>query len=322
MKNFATDLWNDLREKRLWPVALLLLAGLFAVPVLFSKGAGEPPAASAPTASSAPEAPDPAEFEGLASVELEESLPSEGSSLDTFDPSDPFRPPEKVLQRAERPASGATAAGPTGDTATATTDGGSGASGVSSGSDGSSGVGGGTESKGGPGNDEGGAGGDGGGTTTTTTTTEYTWVIDVTFTLNGRTRKLKGFERLDMLPSRASPLLLFLGVSSNAGNAVFLVDSRLETAGEEGKCRPSKAKCAFLYLGAGSAQVFTNGAGALYGLTIDRIRKVKVDEAASASQLNKGAKASASLGATTSRRRPSSPLISDLQSVSTVVEEG
>ena len=48
---------------------------------------------------------------------------------------------------------------------------------------------------------------------TTTETTQYAFVIDVTFTNNGRTRKVKGMERLDMLPSAASPLLLFLGVS-------------------------------------------------------------------------------------------------------------
>ena len=39
MKVFALDLWQDLREKRLWPVALLLLAALVAVPVLLAKPA-------------------------------------------------------------------------------------------------------------------------------------------------------------------------------------------------------------------------------------------------------------------------------------------
>ena len=121
-------------------------------------------------------------------------------------------------------------------------------------------------------------GGDGGGEPTTETT-EYTYVLDVTFANNGRTRKIKGMERLDMLPSAASPLLLFLGVSPDAGNAVFLVDSKLETAGE-GSCEPSKAECAFLYLGAGSEHMFTNEDGDSYRLRIDQIRKVKVDRGA------------------------------------------
>ena len=42
MKAFALDLWHDLREKRLWPVAVLLLAALVAVPVLLAKPADDP----------------------------------------------------------------------------------------------------------------------------------------------------------------------------------------------------------------------------------------------------------------------------------------
>ena len=42
MKIFLLDLWNDLRDERLWPVALVLLAGLVAVPVVLAKKAEEP----------------------------------------------------------------------------------------------------------------------------------------------------------------------------------------------------------------------------------------------------------------------------------------
>ena len=47
VKTFCRDLWNDLRARRLWPVAALLLVGLVAVPVVLSKQAEEP-AAPAP----------------------------------------------------------------------------------------------------------------------------------------------------------------------------------------------------------------------------------------------------------------------------------
>src|SRR5918992_1193280 len=96
-----------------------------------------------------------------------------------------------------------------------------------------------------------------------------------------RTRKIKGMERLDMLPSQASPLLLFLGVTASGGNAVFLVDSTLDTAGE-GRCKPSRSECAFLYLGAGSEHEFVNDEGDSYQLKVDEIRKVKVGEKPSA----------------------------------------
>ena len=37
MKIFLLDLWQDLKEKRLWPVAVVLLVALVAVPVLLAK---------------------------------------------------------------------------------------------------------------------------------------------------------------------------------------------------------------------------------------------------------------------------------------------
>jgi hypothetical protein len=137
-------------------------------------------------------------------------------------------------------------------------------------------------------------------------------VVDVTFTANGRKRHIKGMERLDMLPSQDSPLLLFLGVSANAGNAVFLVDSTLEAAGE-GKCKPRASDCAFLYLGAGSEHEFTNEEGDSYTLRIDEIRKVKVDGSSAAASRSKSARAA--IGSPAPRRRFLSPL-ADFETVS------
>jgi hypothetical protein len=120
-------------------------------------------------------------------------------------------------------------------------------------------------------------------------------------------------EKLDMLPSAASPLLLFLGVSANAGNGVFLVDSSLQPAGE-GSCKPSKANCAFLHLGAGSEHIFTNEDGDTYELRVDEIRKVKLGSASATTSNNK---AGAAVGSAAPSRRFASPLISDVVSVST-----
>ena len=137
-------------------------------------------------------------------------------------------------------------------------------------------------------------------------------MVDLTFTANGRKRHIKSMERLDMLPSQDSPLLLFLGVTANAGNAVFLVDSTLEAAGE-GKCKPRASDCAFLYIGAGSEHEFTNEDGDSYTLRIDEIRKVKVDGTAAASR-SKSARAA--IGSPTPRRRFASPLLADVVSAS------
>ena len=296
MKLFFLDLWHDLRAKRLAPVAVALAAGLIAVPVVLSKPSETPE--PAPADKVVRTAPEPNELKALASVKLDESaLGARGSSLDTFDPANPFRPPRAVEKRAERKAAGSTI---TSDAAQIPSTGGKtpGDTGSTGGGDTGSG-----------GGDTGSGGGDGGGTTTTV---QYRYVVDLTFTVNGRTRRVKNMERLDMLPSQESPLLLYLGVSANAGNAVFLVDSTLEAAGE-GSCKPRRSDCAFLYLGAGSEHAFTNSEGDSYSLRIDEIRKVKVDGTAAASRSKR---AGAAVGAPTKTRRFVPRLLADLVSVS------
>jgi hypothetical protein len=302
MNAFLNDLWNDLRSKRLWPVAVALLAGLIAVPVVLSKSS-EKPSAPAPVASEARKAPEPKELRGLANVKLDGAAKS-GSPLDTFDPSNPFLPPKSVLARAKQQSqAGATSSGP-GSTA------------ATSGSTGSTGSAGGTGSTGTTGPNTGGTGGgDQTKTKPKTTTTQYTYVVDVTFSANERTRHIKGMQRLEMLPNETNPLLLFMGVDSGAGNAVFLVDSSLTAAGE-GKCKPSPDKCAFAYVGPGAEEQFTNDKGDTYRVRIDEIRKVKVPTKSQAARSSKHAKAGAAVGHTAVRRFVP-PILSDLVVVAT-----
>jgi hypothetical protein len=309
IKNLLLELWYDLLEKRLWPVAAVLLVGLVAVPVVLSKPAEQPPAAPS---SSADSTPAPNERGSLAAmVKLAETDAGSGSPLDVFDPGDPFRPPSAVIRGADGGTDeAASEAGPS-DTSSDTS--------TSGGGDGSTDVTGGGGGGGEPGGttDPGDTGGSDGGKTTT----EYRYVIDATFTANGRKRKIKGMERLDILPSEASPLLVFLGVSSDAGNAVFLVDSTLEAAGE-GKCKPSATECAFVYLGPGSEHEFTTEEGDSYTLRIDQIRKVKVDNSAGSSrEQSTGKTAKAAVGVPSVSRRFVLPLLADLVSVSSGADD-
>lgn len=294
MKIFLLDLWHDLKEKRLWPVAVVLLAGLVAVPVLLAKPAPEPPA-PAPVATGAG-VPKADELKQLAKVKLGDEEPGDGSTLGVFDPSNPFTPPKGAVKKQKD--SSSTTAGPS--------------SGVDSGAPGSVDTGGGTGGTGGgttptvPGGTPGGTpnGNPGGGTTTTI----YKYVVDLTFTANGRTRRIKGMEKLDMLPSQSSPLLIFMGVTPKGSDAVFLVDSTLEAAGE-GRCKPSSSECAFAYIGAGSEYIFTEEDGDTYTIRIDEIRKVKVTPGGAAAKKAGGSRARASVGPT---RRFVPPLVADL----------
>jgi hypothetical protein len=302
MKLFLLDLWHDLRAKRLWPVAAVLAVAVVALPVVLMKSSEPAGPAPVPTAR---KAPDPKDLKALASVKLDETSLDRGSSLDTFDPSDPFRPPKSVTKASSDTSDAPSTVTSGGDDVTAGGDTGStggGDTGLTGGGD--------TGSTGGGGGDTGSTGGGG-----TTTTAQYRFVVDATFSVNGHRRHIKGLERLDMLPNEASPLLLFLGVTPSAGNAVFLVDSTLDAAGE-GKCKPRARECAFLYIGAGSEHEFTNDDGDSYTLRIDEIRKVRVDGAAAAAS-RKHKTARAAVGRPSAVRRFASPLISDIVTVST-----
>jgi hypothetical protein len=312
MKIFLLDLWTDLRAKRLWPVALLLLAGLVAAPVVLSKKAGDAPVAAPPSASKV-ESDEPEGPAQLAEVKLEELEGSSGSSLSAFDPSNPFAPPRKVLEAARRDDEGDSGGAAAGSTVAEAGGGTAADPGGSIGGDVNFNFGdtGGGNTGGGDTGDTGDTGGgDGGGTKTTA----YTYVLDVTFSANGRTRKVKNMQKLDILPNAASPLLIFLGVTENAGSGVFLVDSTLTAVGE-GNCKPSDAECAFLYLGPGSEHEFTNEEGDSYTLRVDEIRRVKLGAKASASKKDK--RANAAVGRSTAEpRRFTLPLLADLVSVS------
>lgn len=302
VRGFALQLWNDLRARRLLPVAALLLAGLVAAPILLAKKAEEPVAPTPESTATQGKDGQPRGPEELAQVKLEDALgEGTGSSLSAFDASDPFAPPREVIEAAR---SEATGGDPTGGDTGGTAPGGDTSAGTPTGGD--------TPDTGtGDTPDTGTGDGD-------TQTIEFTYVLDVTFWANGRRRKIDGLEKLEMLPSEAAPLLIFMGVSENAGNAVFLVDSTLETTGE-GKCKPSRSDCAFLYLGAGSEQEFTNEQGDSYRLLINEIRKVKVGgksgPATSSKQSSKSAHAA--VGQPAPARRFAFPVLTDI-----VVESG
>jgi hypothetical protein len=302
MQNFLSQLFTDLRARRLLPVAALLVAGLVAAPIVLSKKADETPAPAPVTTQTQPK--QPTGPDELAQVKLEDEFgEGNGSSLSAFDADNPFAPPTKVLKAARDEADG--------DTGLIAPETGTLPPGTAPGT--------GTGGETGGGTPEGGGGGEGGGTKPQ----EFTYVLDVTFWSNGQKRRIQNLQKLDMLPNQAAPLLIFMGVSDNAGNAVFLVDSTLNAAGE-GKCKPSQADCAFLYLGAGSEEEFTNDDGDSYRLMINEIKKVKVgadsgtaaskDDEASASA-SKSARAA--VGAPPQARRFSFPTLIDY-----IVESG
>jgi hypothetical protein len=292
MKEQVLEIWNDLRDRRLWPVAAVLLLALVAVPVVLVKPAEEMPSqASTPT--TAANSSDPLAKQAV--VKAFDAKPLVRiSRLDQFSAKDPFKPIEQLV-----PIKGT-------DTLIA-----------GAGSSGGAAAGGGSTAD--PGTIPGGGGTTpttpttpGGGTTPTTPKTKtqkYTYVIDLSFGLTGKAERYQSFERLGMLPSQNSPLLVYLGVDASGTQAAFLVDSTL-TADGEGTCKPSTANCGVVYLQAGERETFADGEGHSYELVMDQIRRVAV---ASKAERAKAEGASKADEATQAPRRFLFPVLIDLE---------
>jgi hypothetical protein len=248
MSDLFRDIWHDLREKRLWPVALALALAIVAIPAVLTKSAAQPP-------SSDPVATAPAPDDRVA-VKLDggdAASSGAGSALDEFAEGDPFTPPGAIAKNGDAGAATASLAGANGDDGTdLSLDGG--APPPSSSPD--------TPTEPAP-------------PVTRTETTEYQYVADVTLWTGNKRREVRGLRKLDMLPNQSAPVLIFMGTSGNGGNAVFLVDSTLKAAGE-GTCVPSRANCAYVHIGPGSEHAFTTEAGDSYRLRVDEIRRVKL----------------------------------------------
>jgi hypothetical protein len=282
---FVRSLVRDLVERRLWPVAVLLVAGLVAVP--FVLGGGSEPAAPVDVPVTAP-TPNDTTAE-RAEVTVDESVPAERERAGTV--RNPFSAPESEQPKAAdtttsasaTPSSAGSAATPAagGSTGTAT-DTGTTSGGSSGGSTSGSSTSGGS------------TGSDSGTTPTTpkkatpkTTTTaddaQDTYHVDLKFGVNGaEPKKIEDVARLSPLPSLTDPFFVYLGViQTKAGEkrAVFLVSSDATPNGE-GACHPTKADCESIELAKGQTAYFDyvapDGTPTQYQLQLTRIRKAKV----------------------------------------------
>ena len=242
---------NELVERRLWPVALLLVLALVAVPLLLSKSDAGAPAT--PTATEAPAAiasaarkpgDTPPGGEPVVSVAQAQqpSAPLRGHAKD------PFR-----QQHVDRPATG---------TVTAT----AGAAGAGSG---------GTST---PAPSDGGTGGSGGSGGQTPPTPSPTYVyasVDVQFGHAGHTlRAIEDIPRLTPLPNANHPIVVFLGMRRDRETAVFLVSTDVHVQGL-GQCVPSGKDCEAIELREGDAALldYTQPDGTVqqYELDLDRV---------------------------------------------------
>ncbi len=284
MKHFVLDLWDDLRAKRLWPVAAVLLLVAIAIPVFVMRPAQEPAAPEAKSAAQPAQATPAVVVDGT----------RDGSNLGVFGKKDPFRPPAAALAPST---SAATAAGASPAGASSPPPAIPGAS----------------PSSGSPVLSSGGSGASGSAPSgqgarppapppVRRRSRAYTYVIDVDFGRKEAARRRRGLPRLTVLPSERNPVVVFLGVSTTGKRAVFLLNPALKQGGE-GTCRPTRARCTFLHLSTDSAKnehYVVGPDGVTYVLRLKAIRRVTVREASRASRRGPEARAGAKRGASSS----------------------
>ncbi len=204
------DLWSELIERRLWPVALLLVVALVAVPVVLAKrpsadettaDTGTPPAAAAAHAADLRSAGEP-----VVSVAVGPGAdaPLRGHAKNPFKQQ---HVPARPTSEHGTPATGT--APTTGDT-----------------------TGGGKTGGAGGGGDQGQA------------PPTYTYAsIDVRFGRAGLPlREIHNVPHLTPLPSAADPIVIFMGMRADHETAVFMISTDVHAQGE-GTCVPSKKLC-------------------------------------------------------------------------------
>ena len=231
--NLVRNLYADLVEKRLWPVAAALLVALVAIPVLVAKPAGESSSAGGtPPADTALLGADSAALIGETKSVV--TLGSDGGfrkHVEHEPRKDPFV--QQATDKSSNAAQGATvdtavgtSVSPTSPTATSPT------------------------------------------TTSPTPETPssttpsggeqpiklYEYVAKVKF---GRIEKAKKqtVTPAEFMPSESNPVLLFLGADETGKHAMFLVSAEATSRGD-GTCVPSESNCQIVRLSKGDVQFF------------------------------------------------------------------
>jgi hypothetical protein len=258
------DLYGDLRDRRLLPVAIVLVVATLAVPFLLSSDDPVMPPAPADPAAATDEMPTMP-----AVLASNPSLRDYRERLDSLREKNPFADDSPAAAAAATAESaGEVAAGDEVETAasaggasgsatfsetfseavTETSSGGGSAAPVpddvtievdESGEGSSSGSG---------GDGGGGNGGNGGGSEPPEGGQWYSYAVDVTTGLAGDLRERKNLQGLTVLPSRSNPVAVYIGVGDGGKEAVFMVSPDVVDSRGDGDCLPSPSSCQYLTL--------------------------------------------------------------------------
>jgi hypothetical protein len=248
--NLITDTWRQLVRRKLWPVALLLVGAMAAVPYLLASSPAAPAAPVVP-ANAAVAASTPVEGTPVVALADDSKAPAKrkrvlGASKDPFEPAPLPKAKKSAAKQAEPTATATATATPASPPAA-------------------------------------GGGSTGGGAiagpvaTPVPTQTFKAGTVQVRFgtTEKGAEMKKLTLERLKTLPSASSPVLVFMGLEDNDKVAKFMITGESVTAEGDGKCDPQPDSCETLTLRKGDTEFVTvkgtGNADAEYELDLEAI---------------------------------------------------
>ena len=264
---FLSDVVRDLRDRRLLPLALLLLAGLVAVPVVLSRSSDSPQPPALPAAAALP---DDATQAQAAVLTEQVGIRDYRKRLEAFKNKNPFKQQFKLPPISDEAV---------GETAAITDPGGGTATGPGPGSGGAS-----TNSQAdGPTPTEGGTSGisSSSGQAPKPQIRFFTRRVDVKVGPEGELEERLGVRTLTVLPSRHAPVVTYLGTDEAGDQAVFLVSADVTDVDTDGRCTPSSSDCQFLVLQEGEGARLHYGPDPVtYVLRLNEIRSVFLPDGA------------------------------------------
>jgi hypothetical protein len=219
--NAVTSIWRQLVRRRLWPVAVLLVAALAAVPVLLARDAQPVAAPVDPAPAVTAKADDTIAEPVVAKVEAADR----GRRRRVLGArKDPFQPAPVKKQKLAKQADA------TADETTPT--------------DSTSGGGGGSTAPSGP---------------VAPTPKPKVYPADSLLIRFGDAESDQlpkmVLRKLKPLPDDETPLLVYMGLTDHGKKAKFLVDDALEVTGD-GTCKPHPSNCEMIELAAGETEFF------------------------------------------------------------------
>jgi hypothetical protein len=251
--DFLVDIYWDLRDRHLLPLAVILVLALVAVP-FFLRDSSEPETPAVGGAGGATASTNGVTQSGALVAEAAPGLRDFRRRLDDLEAKDPFR-----QKYAGKPASSSSEE-EGGSTAPAESTGGTTGSSTSSESESS--------------------------TQVTHKLTYYSYAIDVRVSGGGsqesgdsgrsKTTVRRNLPELTMLPSRETPAIIYMGSTKDGKKALMLISSDVDAIFGDGKCVLGSQTCELLALEPGLPETFVyGGTGRTYKIQLLKIRLVE-----------------------------------------------